>query len=172
MTKPTPTEMYEQTMKMLKPALERVASDPAFRSRLEVDPLAALAEVNVELDVETRREMEGKRFSEFWAGRLSSDPGGTRPSRMPTPCRVNVAAANSSPAVVKRDRYSSRRRSRPPVRTSMLRSCVFAIDGVASSGTIISTTTTRPSGLIAARQFCRIRMTRASSQSWRTNFST
>ena len=75
MTKPTPTEMYEQTMKMLKPALERVASDPAFRNRLEVDPLTALAEMNVELDADTRRELEGKRFSEFWAARRQSVGG-------------------------------------------------------------------------------------------------
>ena len=75
MTKPTPTEMYERTMKMLKPALERVASDPAFRNRLEVDPLTALAEVNVELDADTRRELEGKRFSEFWAARRQAVEG-------------------------------------------------------------------------------------------------
>ena len=75
MTKPTPTEMYEQTMKRLRPALERVASDPAFRNRLELDPLTALAEMNVELDADTRRELEGKRFSEFWAARRQSVGG-------------------------------------------------------------------------------------------------
>ena len=66
----TPTnEIYERTMRMLKPALERVATDADYRARLEANPLAALAEVNAELDAETRKELEGKRFSEFWAAR-------------------------------------------------------------------------------------------------------
>jgi len=76
MTQP-PNEIYERTMKMLKPALERVATDPEFRNRLEVNPLAALAEVHVELDADTRRELEGRRFSEFWA----SPAGGTGAGR-------------------------------------------------------------------------------------------
>jgi hypothetical protein len=75
MTQPQPREMYERTMKMLKPALERVATDPEFRNRLEMNPLAALAEMNVELDAETRRELEGKRFSEFWALRRRAVEG-------------------------------------------------------------------------------------------------
>lgn len=75
MTQPQPQEIYERTMKMLKPALERVASDPEYRSRLEANPLAALAEVNAELDEETRKELEGKRFSEFWAGRQKAAQG-------------------------------------------------------------------------------------------------
>lgn len=75
MTQPQPLEIYERTMKMLKPALERVASDPEFRSRLEANPLAALAEVNAELDADTRRELEGKRFSEFWALRQKAAEG-------------------------------------------------------------------------------------------------
>ena len=74
MTQP-PNETYERTIKMLKPALERVATDPEFRQRLEVNPLAALAEVNVELDEETRRELEGRRFSEFWAHRQQAAQG-------------------------------------------------------------------------------------------------
>jgi hypothetical protein len=69
MTQPPPNALYERTMKMLGPALERVATDPEYRIRLEADPLAALAEVNAELDAETRKELEGKRFSEFWAAR-------------------------------------------------------------------------------------------------------
>ena len=70
-----PSDLYERTVKMLKPALERVASDSEFRSRLELNPLAALAEVNVELDADTRRELEGRRFSEFWASRRSAAQG-------------------------------------------------------------------------------------------------
>jgi hypothetical protein len=69
MTRPQPQEIYERTMAMLKPALERVASDPEFRNRLELTPLAALDEMHVELDAATRQELEGKRFSEFWAER-------------------------------------------------------------------------------------------------------
>jgi hypothetical protein len=68
-------ELFERTMKMLKPALERVASDPEFRNRLELNPLQALAEMKVELDADTRRELEGRRFSEFWALRRQSVQG-------------------------------------------------------------------------------------------------
>ena len=68
-------ELYERTMAMLGPALERVASDPAFRDRLEMSPLDALAEMHVELDEATRRELEGKRFSEFWAARRQAVEG-------------------------------------------------------------------------------------------------
>jgi hypothetical protein len=75
MTQERRNELYDKTMKMLKPALERVASDPAFRNRLETNPLEALAEMNVELDADTRRELEGKRFSEFWALRRSAIEG-------------------------------------------------------------------------------------------------
>lgn len=75
MTQEQPNELYERTMKMLKPALERVVSDPAFRNRLEMTPLSALAEMNVELDADTRRELEGKRFSEFWALRRAAIGG-------------------------------------------------------------------------------------------------
>jgi hypothetical protein len=62
-------DLYARTMAMLGPALERVASDPEFRSRLELTPLEALAEMHVEVDEATRRALEGKRFSEFWAER-------------------------------------------------------------------------------------------------------
>ena len=75
MTPPTPHEIYERTMKMLGPALERVAADAEFRSRLEDNPLAALAELNIEVDADTRRELEGKRFSEFWAQRRQAAEG-------------------------------------------------------------------------------------------------
>jgi hypothetical protein len=68
-------ELYQKTMTMLKPALERVASDPEFRTKLELNPLAALAEMKVELDADTRRELEGKRFSEFWAARRRAVEG-------------------------------------------------------------------------------------------------
>jgi hypothetical protein len=69
MTQDQRTEVYERTIKMLKPALERVVSDPEFRNRLEQTPLRVLDELGIELDASTRAEMEGKRFSEFWAAR-------------------------------------------------------------------------------------------------------
>ena len=67
MNKEERSEIYARTMQMLKPALDRVASDSAFRSRLEANPLEALDEMRIDLDPATRREMEGRRFSEFWA---------------------------------------------------------------------------------------------------------
>jgi len=70
-----PNDLYARTMAMLGPALERVASDPEFRSRLEMTPLDALAEMRVEVDEATRRELEGKRFSEFWAARRKAVEG-------------------------------------------------------------------------------------------------
>jgi hypothetical protein len=75
MTNEQRNEMYERTMSMLRPALERIVSDPDFRQRLEFKPLAALTEVGVELDANTRNELEGKRFSEFWAARRKSVEG-------------------------------------------------------------------------------------------------
>ena len=75
MTNDQRKEMYERTMSMLKPALERIVSDPDFRQQLEFKPLAALTEVGVELDTDTRKELEGKRFSEFWAARRRSVEG-------------------------------------------------------------------------------------------------
>jgi hypothetical protein len=75
MTNDQRKEMYERTMSMLRPALERIVSDPDFRQRLELKPLAALTEVGVELAAETRKELEGKRFSEFWAARRRSVEG-------------------------------------------------------------------------------------------------
>jgi hypothetical protein len=61
--------LFDNTLRMLKPALERVASDPVFRDRFELTPLHALDEMGVKLDADTRAELEGKRFSEFWAAR-------------------------------------------------------------------------------------------------------
>jgi hypothetical protein len=75
MTQEGRKELYDRTMQMLKPALERVASDPEFRARLELNPLAALAEMHVELDAGTRRDLEGRRFSEFWAIRRKAVEG-------------------------------------------------------------------------------------------------
>ena len=75
MTNDQRKEMYERTMSMLRPALERIVSDPDFRQRLELKPLAALTEVGVELNAETRKELEGKRFSEFWSARRRSVEG-------------------------------------------------------------------------------------------------
>lgn len=68
--------LYEKTLTMLKPALERVASDAAFRERLELNPLQALAEMNVEIDDALRAELADKRFSEFWEShrRAASGP--------------------------------------------------------------------------------------------------
>jgi hypothetical protein len=70
-----PQDLYARTMAMLGPALARVASDPAFRARLETSPLDALAEMGVTLDETTRRELAGKRFSEFWAARRQAVEG-------------------------------------------------------------------------------------------------
>jgi hypothetical protein len=75
MTQDQPTEVYERTIKMLKPALDRVVSDPEFRIRLEQTPLRALDELGVELDAATRAELEGKRFSEFWTARRKAVEG-------------------------------------------------------------------------------------------------
>jgi hypothetical protein len=61
--------LFDSTLRMLKPALQRVASDPVFRDRFEATPLEALDELGVKLDAATRAELEGKRFSEFWAAR-------------------------------------------------------------------------------------------------------
>ena len=61
--------LFDSTMRMLKPALERVVSDPGFRDRFELTPLKALDEMGVKLDAATRAELEGRRFSEFWAAR-------------------------------------------------------------------------------------------------------
>jgi hypothetical protein len=61
--------LFDSTLKTLKPALERVVSDPAFRERFELAPLQALDEMGVKLDAQTRAELEGRRFSEFWAAR-------------------------------------------------------------------------------------------------------
>ena len=61
--------LFDSTLRMLKPAIERIASDPAFRDRFELAPLQALDEMGVALDPKTRAELEGKRFSEFWAAR-------------------------------------------------------------------------------------------------------
>jgi hypothetical protein len=68
-------ELYNLTLAQLRPALERVASDPAFRDRLERTPLAALDEMKVSLDPALRAELTGKRFSEFWAARRKAVEG-------------------------------------------------------------------------------------------------
>jgi hypothetical protein len=68
-------DLYAQTLAQLRPALERVASDPAFRERLERTPLAALEEMKVPLDPGLRAELAGKRFSEFWAARRKTVEG-------------------------------------------------------------------------------------------------
>jgi hypothetical protein len=67
--------IYEKSIAMLKPALERVASDPAFRERLEMNPLQALDEMNVQIDDVMRAELAGKRFSEFWESHRKAAEG-------------------------------------------------------------------------------------------------
>jgi len=69
------SELYRQTLAQLRPALERVASDAAFRERLERAPIEALEEMQVPLDPALRAELAGKRFSEFWAARRKSVEG-------------------------------------------------------------------------------------------------
>jgi len=69
MTSDPRKELHEKIVTLLKPVFDRVVVDPAFRERLEQTPLAVLDEVGVELDPQTRGELEGKRFSEFWAAR-------------------------------------------------------------------------------------------------------
>lgn len=69
------TKLYQRTVAMLKPALERVVRDPGFRERLEREPLTALAEAGVELDDTTRVALGGKRFSVFWAERRAEIEG-------------------------------------------------------------------------------------------------
>jgi len=61
--------LFDSTLRMLKPALERVVADPAFRDRFELSPLRVLDEMGIKLDAGTRAELEGRRFSEFWAAR-------------------------------------------------------------------------------------------------------
>lgn len=68
-------QAYEKTVELLKPALERVVSDAEFRARFDQAPLAVLDELGVELDPATRAELEGKRFSEFWAARRRAAEG-------------------------------------------------------------------------------------------------
>jgi hypothetical protein len=68
-------ETYEATVHLLKPALERIAADPAFRARFEQSPLEVLDELGVELDPATRAELTGKRFSQFWAARRQAVEG-------------------------------------------------------------------------------------------------
>jgi hypothetical protein len=67
--------IYEKTITMLKPALERVASDPAFRERLELNPLQAIDEMNVAIDDFLRAELAGRRFSEFWEAHRKAAEG-------------------------------------------------------------------------------------------------
>ena len=53
--------------KALQAVLEHIATDPAFRKKLEDAPLEILDEFGINLDEETRAALEGKRFSEFVA---------------------------------------------------------------------------------------------------------
>jgi hypothetical protein len=69
MTSDPKKELHEKFVTLLKPVFDRVVIDPAFRDRFEQTPLTVLDEIGVELDPQTRAELEGKRFSEFWAAR-------------------------------------------------------------------------------------------------------
>lgn len=75
--------IYEKSIAMLKPALERVASDPAFREQLEMNPLQALDEMKVELDDVMRAELAGKRFSEFWEAHRKAAEGPVEVRELP-----------------------------------------------------------------------------------------
>ena len=75
MTSDPKKELQQKFVTLLKPVFDRVVVDPAFRERLEQTPLAVLDEFGVELDSQTRRELEGKRFSEFWATRRTNVEG-------------------------------------------------------------------------------------------------
>jgi hypothetical protein len=70
-----PQRVYQATLALLKPALERVVKDPAFRQRLEERPLEALLEVGIQPDDALQAELVGKRFSEFWAARREAVEG-------------------------------------------------------------------------------------------------
>jgi hypothetical protein len=70
-----PERVYQATLALLKPALERVVKDPDFRRRLEERPLEALSEVGIQPDAALRAELTGKRFSEFWAARREAVEG-------------------------------------------------------------------------------------------------
>ena len=72
--------VYQATLALLKPALERVVKDAAFRQRMEERPLEALREVGIQLDAGLEAELTGKRFSQFWAARRAAveGPVGTR----------------------------------------------------------------------------------------------
>ena len=65
MTNDQRKEMYERTMSMLKPALERIVSDPDFRQQLEFKPLAALTEVGA-LDMQRISGMAWRRGDEIF----------------------------------------------------------------------------------------------------------
>jgi hypothetical protein len=70
-----PERVYQATLSLLKPALERVVKDFVFRRRLEERPLEALEEVGIHPDAALRAELSGKRFSEFWAARRAAVEG-------------------------------------------------------------------------------------------------
>lgn len=57
---------YERVFSLLSPALKRIATDEEFRAKLEADPLAALDEMNLEVDADIAADLEGVTFSQFW----------------------------------------------------------------------------------------------------------
>jgi hypothetical protein len=83
MTEDARRELYLKTMAALKPALDRVVTEPAFRDRLEATPLSVLDELGVPLDAATRLELQGRRFSEFWAARRQLVEGPVESRQLP-----------------------------------------------------------------------------------------
>lgn len=79
------TSLYDRTVALLKPVMERVASDADFRDRFEASPLQIFDELGVPLDAETRQDLEGKRFSEFWAARRQAIEGPVQVRDLPPP---------------------------------------------------------------------------------------
>jgi hypothetical protein len=98
MTADSRQALYLKTLELLRPVLERVVSDPAFRDRLEQAPLAALDELGIPLDAETRSELQGKRFSEFWAERRKSVEGPVQVRDLPPDLSDEQLAAVSGGA--------------------------------------------------------------------------
>ena len=76
-------ELYLKTAAALKPALDRIVTDAVFRERLERTPLAVVDELGIALDAATRAELQGKRFSEFWAARRRSVEGPVESRELP-----------------------------------------------------------------------------------------
>jgi hypothetical protein len=83
----------------LQKVLEHIATDRAFRRRLEAAPIETLDAFGIQLDEETRTALEGKRFSEFVAGieaRAADTPG----DRRLTPEEADLVVGGFAPPYV------------------------------------------------------------------------